>query len=107
MDAMNYKPKILPWSAPPANLLYAYQNARCFYCNKYVEFIPHNGGNRLEKGYTIDHLFPRSKGFRKAGNSVIACRACNELKGNRLPSMKEIEKAASLYKLMGRTFILE
>ena len=106
MNAHHYKPKNLPWTAPPTNILYAYQNARCFYCNKYIEFIPHHGGHRMAKGYTIDHLFPRSKGFRKAGNSVLACRVCNEVKGNRMPTLKEISKAMNLYKLMGRTFII-
>lgn len=102
-----YKPKNLPWTAPPTALLYAYQNARCFYCNKYIEYIAHSGGAKEEKGYTIDHLFPRSKGFRKAGNSVLACRRCNEIKGNRWPTVKEITKASELYTMMQRTFILE
>lgn len=107
MNPPAYMTKTLPHIAPPTSLLYAYQNARCFYCNKYIEYFAHHGGHKNEKGYTIDHLFPRSKGFRKAGNSVLACRRCNEIKGNRMPTMKEITKAFELYKLMGRTFILE
>lgn len=103
----SYPTKNLPWCAVPVSLLYAYQNARCFYCNKYMEFYAHSGGGAHEKGYTIDHLFPRSKGFRKAGNSVLACRRCNEIKGNRMPKVKEIVKAARLYLTMNRTFILD
>lgn len=106
-QAISHKVKNLSCLAPPINLLYAYQNAKCFYCNKYMEFFAHRGGHVLQKGYTIDHLFPRSKGFRKAGNSVLCCRRCNEIKGNRMPTVKEINKAFELYKLMGRTFILE
>lgn len=102
-----YTKKNLPWAAPPTSLLYAYQNARCFYCNKYMVYAAHRGGHMNEGGYTIDHLFPRSKGFRKAGNCVLSCRRCNEIKGNRMPTLKEIAKAAKLYVTMGLDFILE
>jgi 5-methylcytosine-specific restriction endonuclease McrA len=98
---------IKSYIAPPASLLYAYQNARCFYCGKYIKYFVHRGGNKNDEGYTIDHLFPRSKGFRKAGNIVLACRRCNEMKGNRMPTIKELTKAFELYKLMNRKFILE
>ena len=57
------------------------------------------------KGYTIDHLFPRSKGYGKGGNSVLACRRCNEKKGDRYPTLAEIVQAWELYARMGREFI--
>lgn len=71
-----------------------------------MEYITHNGGSIYEKGYTIDHLFPKSMGYSKNGNSVLACRRCNELKGNSLPTKEQLLKASNLYHLMGRIFVL-
>lgn len=86
--------------------LYAYQHARCFYCSKYLKFHPYHPENpdRFD-GYTIDHLIPRSLGFSKVGNSVLACRGCNEKKGNRMPTMIELVRAWEIYNKMGRPFI--
>ena len=86
--------------------LYAYQHARCFYCNKYLKFHPYHPENpdRFD-GYTIDHLFPRSLGFSKTGNSVLACRSCNEKKSDRLPTNQEMVRAWEIYQKMSRPFV--
>ena len=86
----------------PTSVLYAHQNCRCFYCNRFMQYAPHT---KVSKGYSIDHLFPRSKGYGKGGNSVLACRKCNEQKGDRWPSLMEIVRAWDLYQVMGRQFI--
>lgn len=90
----------------PMAALYSYQKCKCFYCGRfmrYMSFHPHDEQRR--EGYTIDHLFPRSLGFSTAGNSVLACRKCNEKKGDRQPTNVEIVRAWELYRDMNRTFI--
>jgi 5-methylcytosine-specific restriction endonuclease McrA len=49
---------------------------RCVYC-----------ATHLDPEYaTLDHVLPVSRGGTQApGNLVIACRACNQLKGDLLP----------------------
>lgn len=87
----------------PLSLLYAHQQARCFYCKGYIKYAAHTAA---VNGYSIDHLFPRSLGFGKGGNVVLACRPCNERKANRLPTFKEIARASVLYATMGRIFVV-
>lgn len=87
----------------PASVLYSYQKCRCFYCNRFMPYMTFNMTRGA--GYTIDHLFPRSKGHTKLGNSVLACRRCNEKKGDRFPTVLEIVKAWELYQKMDREFI--
>ncbi|MFQ5894881.1 MAG: HNH endonuclease [Nitrospinota bacterium] len=42
---------------------------------------------RQDVGLTIDHIVPRARGGRTAwANVVAACRRCNAVKGDRLPS---------------------
>ena len=86
----------------PTSVLYSHQECRCFYCNRYMYYAPHT---KNPKGYSIDHLFPRSKGYGKGGNSVLACRPCNEKKADRWPTLIEIVKAWELYQKMSRSFI--
>ena len=69
---------------------YVRTNADCI-----ITYIP-TKPERFD-GYTIDHLFPRSLGFTLSGNAVLACRKCNERKGDRPPTPEEIVKAWSLY----------
>lgn len=88
----------------PLSVLYSHQGCRCFYCNKYIAYAAHT---KKDNGHSIDHLFPRSRGFGRGGNSVLACRKCNEKKGDRWPTVKEICKAWELYARMGRPFIAE
>lgn len=86
--------------------LYSYQDCKCFYCNKFMRFISFNP-ERPERagGYTIDHLFPRHLGFGLAGNTVLACRKCNEKKDMRPPTPTEIVKAWELYNKIGVEFV--
>lgn len=84
-------------------VLYAIQSGRCAYCGRYMFFRAHRHPG--DNGYTVDHFFPHSKGFGKSGNAVLACRKCNELKENRLPSMKQILYVMKLYARFNITFI--
>ena len=85
------------------SLLYAHQNCRCFYCNRYMEYQFYT--DKVKRGFTQDHLFPKSKGYNKFGNTVLACRRCNEKKGDRIPTVTEIAKAWELYNNCNRPFI--
>lgn len=86
------------------NVLYAYQQCKCFYCDEFLIFKAHHYEKR-PNGYTLDHVFPNWLGFTLAGNKVLACRVCNELKDNRMPTLTELHKAIKLYHLMRKTFI--
>lgn len=61
----------------------------------YTTFIP--DVPERKHGYTIDHLFPKTQGFSLSGNAVLACRKCNAVKSDRMPSTTEIVKAWHLY----------
>ena len=87
-------------------VIYSTQNCKCFYCNKFLQFKKYHP--RIEDkqdGYTIDHLFPRSLGFTLYGNAVIACRRCNEKKGDRPPTPEEIARAWNIYQKSDLTFV--
>jgi 5-methylcytosine-specific restriction endonuclease McrA len=95
-----------PIKNTPATALYAFQNGKCFYCNKYMRYTSHHPKHPGKLfGYTLDHLFPRCGGNMLAGNTVLACRKCNELKADRQPTVQEVVKAAMLYATMDRPFI--
>jgi 5-methylcytosine-specific restriction endonuclease McrA len=56
--------------------LYIRDQARCQYCGK------EPGWSRL----TVDHIVPRSRGGDTSWeNCVVACKACNNTKGDRTP----------------------
>jgi CRISPR/Cas system Type II protein with McrA/HNH and RuvC-like nuclease domain len=84
-------------------MLYAIQNGRCGYCGKYMLFRPHRRPG--DQGYTVDHFFPHSKGFIRAGNCLLACRKCNEMKGNLIPELGTILAVMKMYARFNLTFI--
>lgn len=51
------------------------QSGRCYLCGETVRLSHCN----------LDHVLPRSKGFRTVNNTLVAHYHCNSLKGNRLP----------------------
>ena len=55
--------------------LYWKYGPECAYCHKFYDW---------RHALTIDHIQPRSKGgaIRDIRNMVLACRACNEAKGD-------------------------
>lgn len=86
--------------------LYSFQKCRCFYCNKFLQYASYRPEQSdRANGYTIDHLFPKSFGFGLAGNAVLACRKCNEMKGNRPPLPVEIVRAWELYQKLNMEFV--
>lgn len=62
-------------SWPVRKTLHLVQHGRCFYC---LEKILNEGKNG-----TIDHIIPKCRGgTREFSNVVLACAACNCLKGD-------------------------
>ncbi len=58
---------------------------RCQYCRQTV----------IKREATYDHVMPRSRGGKKTWtNIVLACKACNQLKGNRTPDEARMQLAA-------------
>ncbi|WP_207481168.1 HNH endonuclease [Arenibaculum pallidiluteum] len=58
------------------------QGGLCFYC-----------GKPMGAAATDDHLIPRAYGGADLpGNVVLAHRRCNQLKGDRLPTVDEIDR---------------
>lgn len=88
------------------SFIYSLQKCRCFYCNKFLQYIKYHPQICERKdGYTIDHLFPRTLGFTLYGNAVIACRKCNEEKSDRLPTPEEVVRTWTIYNQLGIPFI--
>lgn len=57
----------------------------CFYCG--LIFYPHYDPHR-----TYDHFIPRSRGGKRKGNLVPACRNCNARKKDDLPTAEQVAK---------------
>ena len=60
---------------------------KCFYCQ----------GEFLAGRMTKDHFIPQAIAVINAGNLVPACRPCNEIKADRLPTAREIERFEKWY----------
>ena len=72
-------PKTL--TTPLMRMLWRAQHGRCRYCKQLMVHIP---GTVLDSSVTWDHVVPRSRGGSNAvENLVLACRSCNNLKGNK------------------------
>ncbi len=57
----------------------------CVYCSVRAG-EPRHGKLLTKSDFTIDHVIPRSRGGRNSwGNTVCACPACNQRKGDRTP----------------------
>jgi len=86
--------------------IYSAQNCKCFYCGKFMQYMSFRPDMpSRSNGFTIDHLFPRSLGFGLYGNAVLACRRCNEKKGDRPPTPVEIVRAWEIYNRIGLEFV--
>lgn len=65
---------------------------KCAYCDRRVStLLPPDHALRA----TREHLVPKSRGGSgKLSNLVLACRQCNEARGNQVPSEKTAPTAA-------------
>lgn len=68
---------------PPSDVysLFTRQRGRCWYCRR-----PMSLGGADSSAATRDHVIPRSRGGKTAGNVVAACYACNQRKRAMLPA---------------------
>ncbi len=67
--------------------LHAAQQGLCFYCD----------GNLPITAATLDHVVPRASGGGSSGNTVLACKPCNQAKNDRAPTEAEVERCRRLY----------
>lgn len=73
--------------------LYEAQDRKCFYCEG--EILLEKGRDKCQ--YTEDHFLPKSKGYRKKDNIVLACYPCNQAKNDRHPTPEEWAKKEMVY----------
>jgi len=71
------------------------QKRLCFHCHEPMKPTPvrkkRNGD--YDKGWTREHIVPKSKGGRKGDNIVLAHYKCNQERGNVDPTLEMIERA--------------
>ena len=82
-----YKPRRIHF------LLYQAQQGRCFHCLEPMLDRVWTRGKRGEKGWTQEHVIPRSQGGGRAGNVVLAHRLCNGRRGNQPLSDIDLARA--------------
>ena len=70
--------------------LFKKQGGRCYWCGENMVWVerPAPPASTMDRLCTLDHLFPKRNGQRKAANPgekrlVAACYACNHDRGNR------------------------
>lgn len=72
----------MPVSPDDARLMDVLQGGRCFYC-----------GEPVGAKATFDHLIPQAYGgIDDPANVVLAHRRCNQRKGDRLPTIDELDR---------------
>lgn len=71
------------------------QGGTCFYCDAPMDQLVTD----TDRMATWDHVKPlsRKKGANKKQNMVLACKGCNQEKGNRRPSQDEKFRAKHIY----------
>lgn len=71
--------------------LYELQGGACFYCDCTLRPYPwRNKAPQHLKGYTRDHVLPQVLGGGVELNIVLACFDCNNDKGDRAPTAREV-----------------
>lgn len=74
--------------------VYSTHAGLCFYCNTYLFY----------QRMTIDHMVPLIRGGTNArDNLVCACGPCNTAKGDRMPTVQELDRALFLRKQYRQT----
>lgn len=59
-------------------------DARCYYCRR-VTILTRKSPKWDGLTATLDHITPRASGGGRVENLVLACRDCNDLKGDLTP----------------------
>jgi hypothetical protein len=79
--------------------LYEAQGGNCFHCGKPVP--PRGDKDMSKKGWSRDHVYPRSTTRGLARNIVIAHRGCNNRRGDMPMSDADIQRVKALYGSLG------
>jgi CRISPR/Cas system Type II protein with McrA/HNH and RuvC-like nuclease domain len=74
--------------------LFFAQNGRCFYCGGLMSSFRSNSPTTI--GWTVDHFYPKSRGYTKHNNKVLCHFWCNSEKGDRMPTDEEWERFDAL-----------
>lgn len=67
------------------DFLILFQDGKCYLCHVAMVTKPRRGWMKRRDYATIDHVHPRSNGHGKERNTLLACRDCNEAKGDAPP----------------------
>ncbi len=81
------------WRRGRCHALWLHQNGRCFHCGCPMPdpLTQRDRHRKRPDSATIEHVLPRTLGGIQAWpNEVAACRACNALKADRLPTAMEL-----------------
>lgn len=80
-ERMKFGEEMREKRARRVSALFVAQDGCCYLCAE-----PFNG-----ESPTIEHVHPRSRGGRSSSNILLAHGTCNVRKGNRLPTILELE----------------
>lgn len=83
-----------------------FQGDLCYLCGRVMRVCARAGINWLTdtERLTLDHVRPYSAGGRKPGNSLLACKRCNNGKRDRAPFACEIFYAQEAHRAYAAIF---
>lgn len=64
-------------------LLFGQQDGECFYCRQPMSLSFSSRDHIWGNAATLEHLHRRADGGKDGGNLVLACRDCNQRRGER------------------------
>lgn len=70
--------------------LLIWQQRRCYLCACKMNYVAYHGWMHDQRFATFDHVVPRKWGGKRGGNVLLACRACNTAKADRIPTVCEM-----------------
>lgn len=90
---------------PSQRELFHVQSGRCVIYGKPLAPLDSPIGNPLRP--TIEHVFPRSHGCGTYANKALTHHACNQRKGQALPSGKTLKRVRQIYRAWFPKGVLE
>lgn len=84
--------------------LFIAQKGLCFHCDKPMLMHParKKKSGSYNEGWTREHVFPKSRGGKNAGNIVLAHLTCNSKRRAAPLSYEALLKAAQIYEKASR-----
>lgn len=93
----------VPFGVSHYTVLLRLQGGCCFYCYQPIKAKPFRPRNN-PTGYTLDHVWPLSRGGAVHGNIVLSCHRCNTAKSDRMPTALEVAAARQLWTAFRHVF---